>query len=59
MKMGVRSHGADAFNDLSLYATSRQRVEVLGWKGILAENPPGPFGGSIALIQEGSIAVKN
>ena len=31
MKMGMRSHGADAFNDLSLYATSRQRVEV--WVG--------------------------
>ena len=34
------------------YATPRQRVEVLGWKGIPMQNPPGPPGVSISLIQD-------
>jgi len=35
MKMSMRPEGGtDAFDNPALYVTSRQRVEVLGWKGI-------------------------
>ena len=42
MKMSMRPEGGtDAFDNPSLYATPRQRVEVFGRKGILVENSSG------------------